>query len=65
MAKRNDFSHWAVRYAAALESRSDYVGGRICWDTAKHLHNSGATPENAAANAANPYIASTQHVWRP
>jgi hypothetical protein len=64
MAKRNDFSDWAMRYAAALELRADHAGGRICWDTAKHLHNSGATPESAAANVANPYIAPTQHSWR-
>ena len=65
MAKRKCFSDWAKRYAAALEQRADYDGGRVCWDTAKHLYNSGATPEIAAASATNPYIESTQHSWRP
>jgi len=65
MAKRRDFSHWAERYENALKTRADYVGGRVCWNTAKNLHNQGASPEIAAITASRPFIPETQHDWRP
>ena len=55
MKRRTDFSDWAARYERALYLRADAAHGKVCWDTAKHLHNKGVSPEIAAVTASHPF----------
>jgi len=55
MKRRTDFADWAARYERALYLRADAAHGKVCWDTAKHLHNKGVSPEIAAVTASHPF----------
>ena len=35
-------------YQKEMEKRSDHKPGKICWDTATYLYNSGKTAKEAA-----------------
>jgi hypothetical protein len=55
--KAAERARWFAEYQRAIEARPDYAqnAGRICWDTATYLYDSGKNPRDAAANAADPF----------
>lgn len=45
---------WMKKYQEELSKRKDHKAGKVDWDTATFLFNSGKTPEEAAQNK-HPY----------
>ena len=43
-------SNWMAAYEKLLAKRGDHQAGRVDWDTATYMYNTGISPEQAVKN---------------
>ena len=49
----NERSNWMKGYEDLLKKRGDHQAGRVDWDTATHMYNTGISPEQAVKKMVN------------
>lgn len=57
IGEKKSQAEWMKAYETLLSKRGDHQAGRVDWDTATYLYNTGVSPEEAVKKMqnANPY----------